>query len=179
MYEKVLNKYGVAQIGYYVESIEETAELLKRAFGAGPFVDIGVNPPKSCKFRGEEIELLQRCALGHLNNVQIELIEVHSEAGGPYKEMGRYGLHHLCIWVDDVDAAVADLAAEGFEVAMEMEAGSGLRVVYVDCRDALGTYIEVNAPIESLWQGVKAASMAWDGEKAVIGMAELAASLGR
>ena len=39
---------------------------------------------------------------------------------------------------------------------MEMVSGQGLKVVYFDAREQLGCFVECSAPIEQLWQGVKA-----------------------
>lgn len=156
MNEQVLNKYGIKQIGYYVKSIEETAEFLRSSLGAGPFVDLGTNPLESCEVRGEDAELKMRTALGHINDIQLELIEVESAGPDPYHEMGHFGLHHFCIWVDDVDAAVEAFEKDGMPLAMRITSGQGLQVAYVDARKQLGQYIEVNTPAEQLWQGIKA-----------------------
>ena len=153
--KQVFDKYGIKQIGYYVESIEKAAEMFHDALGAGPFIDLGVNGGGTCSVRGIETTVQMRTALGHMNDVQIELIEVQSNGPDPYHEMGRYGIHHFCIWVDDVDAVVSGLEACGMGLAMRMTSGQGLEIAYMDARDSLGQYIEVNTPSEQLWQGIK------------------------
>ena len=73
-----------------------------------------------------------------------------------------------------VDEAFVDLLhRHGFEVAMDMTSGSGLRVVYFDCRDELGTFIEVNAPLTQLYEGIKAMHENWDGSRPLRPIAEL------
>lgn len=178
MIDKIMNKYGIRQIGYSVKSIEETAELLHDTLGAGPFIDLGVNSPDSCKIRGVEQEVTMRTAIGYLGSMELELIEDKSEGASPYSEMGRYGLHHYCIWVDDVDAAVADLTAAGMEVAMDMVSGSGMRVVYVDAREQLGQYIEVNPPNEQLAQMGMGVHQKMEGP-ALVGIQDVMAMMGR
>lgn len=153
---EVFGKYGIRQLGYYVKSIEETAELFHSALGAGPFVDLGINGSDTCKIRGSEVALEMRTALGHMNDIQIELIEVETDGPDPYHEMGSYGLHHFCIWVDDVDAAVDDLKQHGMSLAMRMTSGQGMEIAYMDAREGLGQYIEVTSPSEQLWNGIKA-----------------------
>lgn len=153
---EMFDKYGVKQIGYYVESIEEAAEFLRTSIGAGPFVDLGVNPPEFCQVRGQDVEIDMRTALGHVNDIQLELIEVYSDGPDPYHEMGHFGLHHFCIWVDDVDEAVAALEDAGLDLAMRIRSGQGLEIAYMDAREQLGQYIEVNTPGDKLWQGIKA-----------------------
>lgn len=43
MAETLLNKYGIKQIGFYVESIEESAQRFRDLLGTGPFVDLGAS----------------------------------------------------------------------------------------------------------------------------------------
>ena len=60
MVETLLTKYGIKQIGYYVESIEETARAMRERLGAGPFIDLGANKPSSLLYRGNESGTLTR-----------------------------------------------------------------------------------------------------------------------
>lgn len=180
MKETLLNKYGIKQLGYYVESIEDTAELFVKTFGTGPFIDLGINLPKSCLYKGKEIELESRCALAQFGNIQIELIEVQSDGDDPYKEMGHYGFHHFCIWVDSVDEAIEEFAKEGIEPAMIMESGQGLKVVYFDAREKLGSYIEVNAPLDQMSEGIKQlAENSDDQTPSLIGIEVLMKGMGK
>ena len=179
MIKDIVDQYGIKQIGYYAQSIEETAAQLREALGAGPFIDLGISEPASCEFRGEQIAIRSRCALGQLGGMQLELIESHTEGMDPYQEMGRFGIHHFCIWADDVDAVVEQCKAEGIEPAMTMVSGQGLKVVYLDAREQLGQYIEVNAPIEQLAGAVAAVHAKWEGDESVIGMDVLMKMMGR
>lgn len=163
MYERLLNKYGINQAGYYVEDLEEAARSHAALFGSGPF--IYMDPmTQTIDFRGEKHELTMQTAYGQLGDIQIELIQVLSDGPSPYKESGRYGFHHFSIWVDDLEAALKEFAEAGFEVAMRFESGGGLQVAYVDCRDPWGYYIELHAPIERFWDMIKQAAEAWDGK---------------
>lgn len=180
MKETLLSKYGIKQIGYYVESIEESAKAFADMLGAGPFVDLGSSEPASLLYRGKESSMRSRCAVGQLGNMQIELIEVLTDEPDVYKELGHYGLHHLCIWSDDVDKVVTDFRALDVEPAMEMVSGQGLKVAYLDARELLGSFIEVNAPIDQLWQGVKAlAENADENTPPLISMEALAGGRGK
>ncbi len=171
--KELLEKYGVKQLGFHVKSIEESAELFAKLLGAGPFVDLGVSEPRSLTYRGKDSGMRSRCALGHVKDIQIELIEVVTEEPDVYKEVG-FGLHHVCIWADGVDAVAREFADAGAEVAMEMVSGQGLKVVYLDARKQLGCFVECNAPIEQLWQGVKALhENAGEGAPSLLPMAAL------
>ncbi len=154
--KEIFDEYGIKQLGYYVEDLEASAELLHASLGAGPFVDLGVSSNEGVKIRGEETMLSMRTALGHINDIQLELIEVKSTGPDPYHEMDRFGLHHFCIYVDDVDAAVKRLEEAGMSLAMRMTSGQGMEIAYMDAREQLGQYIELTTPSEQLWQGIKA-----------------------
>lgn len=152
----IFDKYGIKQLGYYVESLEGAAELFRGSLGAGPFVDLGENACDDCLVRGEKVALSMRTALGHIDDIQLELIEVTTDGPDPYHEAGKFGLHHFCIYVDDVDGAVKDLEGMGMTLAMRMTSGQGMEIAYMDARDTLGQYIELTTPSEQLWQGIKA-----------------------
>lgn len=179
MGKELFEKYGIRQLGYSVESIEETAQLYHDLFGAGPFIDMGVNAPESCKIRGVEQPVKMRTAIGYLGDMEIELIEDKSDCPSPYSEAGRYGLHHYCIWVDDVQEAVDEFAAAGIEVAMDMVSGSGMRVAYVDAREQLGQYIEVNPPLEQVRQMGMGVHQKWPDDVALVGIQDVMAMMGR
>lgn len=173
MYETLVGKYGVRQLGFYVKSIEETAEFLAKNFGAGPFFDMGVNEPANLQLHGADCKLLTRCALGHVKDVQIELIEAANDEPSVYTEAGGFGLHHICLWTDDLAKTIEEFKAEGVEVAMEMVSGQGLHVVYLDAVEELGIYIEMHQPLEQLYQGIKTQHENWDGTRPVRSVAEL------
>lgn len=166
MYETLLNKYGIKQLGYVVKDINETAELMAKMWGAGPFVDTGENTPEKCIYRGEESEMTTRVALGQLGDMQIELIQPVSEGPNVYTEFGRYGLHHVCIWTDDLEQTIKEFEQAGFEQAVHLHT-VGYEVVYFDCVDAFGHYVEVNAPQEDMYEGIAAMTEDWEGTPAV------------
>lgn len=171
--KELLEKYGVKQLGFHVKSIEESAELFAKLLGAGPFVDLGVFEPASLTYRGKDSGMRSRSALGHVKDIQIELIEVTTDEPDVYKENG-FGLHHVCVWSDDVDAVAREFASAGAEDAMEVVSGQGLQVVYLDAREQLGFFVECNAPIEQLWQGIRALhENAGEGTPALLPMAAL------
>lgn len=153
--KELFGKYGIRQLGYYVEDIEEAATVLHDAIGAGPFVDTGINTVEHCNVRGQDVTVSMHTAMGHINDIQLELIQVLSDGPDPYRENGRFGLHHFCIYVDDVDEAISDMEVAGLTLAMRLESGNGITAAYLDAREVLGQYIEVCTPAEQLWQAIK------------------------
>lgn len=173
MKEHLLNKYGVKQLGFYVKSIEESAQAFADLLGAGPFFDLGSQPSKWLKYHGQDSNLTMRCALGQLADMQIELIELDTDEPNVYADSGHYGLHHLCIWTDNYDKTVNEFLAEGFEEAMKLESIDERKVSYFDCRDVFGVFIEVNAPSPDLWNVIKTKADNWDGKTALLTMSDL------
>ena len=165
MYETLLNKYGVNQMGYYVKDAEEAAALHSRLFGSGPFVVCEVGVDKAfC--RGKEVDLRLKVAFGQHAGLQVEIIQVLSADPNAYFEMGRYGFHHVSIWTDDIDRTIAEFEAEGFPVAMLMFSGP-MKIAYFDCREALGYYVECHMPTPEVWAAHAAAARDWDGKDPV------------
>lgn len=170
MYETLLNKHGVRQLGFYVEDIDVTATKMAEVLGAGPFIDAGESTPERCVYRGENSTMTTRIAMGQFAGMQIELIQVTSEGPNVYTEMGHYGLHHLCIWTDDLEQTVKDFEDAGFEQAVNL-VNTGFEVVYFDCRDEFGCYIEISAPQVEFYEGVAAMADEWDGSDPLLSIA--------
>ena len=128
MYEKLLNKYAINQLGYVVDDLEKAALAHSKLFGSGPFVHFTPPAPERTLFRGEEVKNTMEVAYGMYGDLQIELIKPTSSDPTPYTVPERKGFNHFSVWVDDFDAAVEDFEEAGFEVAMLMESSGGLTV---------------------------------------------------
>jgi hypothetical protein len=161
MAETILNKYATNQISYYVEDLEGAARAHAALFGSGPFYYMDPTT-QTVVYRGKEVELTMATAFGQFGNLQIELIQVLSEAN-PYAELGHYGFHHFSNWVDDFDGALQEFARAGFEPLFTMQSGGGLRVAYIDCMEKWGHYLEMHNPIPPFWDMISNASKDWDG----------------
>lgn len=173
MTASMFTKYGIKQLGFYVKSIEESAKAFSSVFGAGPFVDLGASPSNWLKYRGQDSPLLTRCACGQLGNMQIELIEVVEQCPNVYDDMQHYGLHHICIWVEDYQSAREKMLADGFEIAMELESCIGDMVAYFDCRDEFGCFVEINEPMPDMWEGIRLIAENWEGSESLLPMSAL------
>lgn len=163
MYEKLLNKYAINQLGYVVDDLEEAALAHSKLFGSGPFVHFTPPAPERTLFRGEEVKNTMEVAYGMYGDLQIELIKPTSSDPTPYTVPERKGFNHFSVWVDDFDAAVEDFEEAGFEVAMLMESSGGLKVAYVDCLDVWGHYVEIHNPQPYLVDMCKKIAEGWDG----------------
>lgn len=163
MYEKLLNKYAINQLGYVVDDLEGAALAHSKLFGSGPFVHFAPPAPERTLFRGEEVKNTMEVAYGMYGDLQIELIKPTSDDATPYTVPGRLGFNHFSVWVDDFDGAVKDFEDSGFEVAMLMESSGGLKVAYIDCLDVWGHYVEIHNPQPYLVDMCKKLAEGWDG----------------
>jgi hypothetical protein len=143
-------KNGVAQVALLVENLDEAMENYWNLFGIGPWHVYTYGKPlvKRMTRHGQPSEYKMRVGLAWLGPMRIELIEplegdtVYAEF---IKEHG-YGLHHLGILVEDVDAAIAQAEAAGFKMTQD-GAGFGLdgdgHYAYLDTEDRIGATIEL------------------------------------
>jgi catechol 2,3-dioxygenase-like lactoylglutathione lyase family enzyme len=123
-------------IGFYelfgyevVDRIEEEGEEVDRGTGVeGAHLDVAI---------------LER------GPARLELIQYVSPEGGaaPHARNDGIGSAHICLQVEDIDAAVAELSAKGIEFQSEpIHHESGIRWVY--CRDPDGITAELLQVLE-------------------------------
>ena len=144
-------KEGVAQLGFVVPALEQAVEWYWRLFGIGPwhFYTYGKPLVKRMTYRGQPADYTIRIALSWAGPMRIELIEVvsgemiHNEF---IRDHG-YGLHHLGVLVEDMDAALAQAAAAGLTMIQDGAWGFGLdgdgHYAYLDTEDKIGITIEL------------------------------------
>jgi methylmalonyl-CoA epimerase len=82
--------------------------------------------------------------------LRLELLE-STDADGPvarFVERRGPGLHHVCYRVEDIEAALAALAARGIEPLGDAPrpGAGGCRVAFVHPRDAGGVLVELSQP---------------------------------
>ena len=106
---------SVGQIGILVKDCVKVSEDWERMFGIGPWTILELSGKDA---EGEPIKLF-KLALANLGGVEIELAQP-LEGKTYHKEYvdahGDAGLHHLCFFVDDVDAELANFVAQGAKV---------------------------------------------------------------
>jgi len=143
-------KNGVAQIAIIVESLEEAVENYHKYFGIGDwhFYTYGKPLVKEMSYHGKPAEYKMRVALSYFGPMRIELIEM-VEGETVYADFVRehgYGLHHLGVLVDDMEAATQQAEAAGVKVLMD---GSGFgadgdgHYAYLDTEKLIGADIEL------------------------------------
>ena len=143
-------KNGVAQVALIVEDLDKAVENYCRLFGIGPwhFYTYGKPLVKEMSYRGAPAEYSMRLALSYLGPLRIELIEL-GEGETVYADHVRehgYGVHHLGVLVEDMEAALAEAQAAGLEMIQD---GSGFGLdggghyAYLNTEASIGVALEL------------------------------------
>jgi len=87
-----------------------------------------------------------RVAFLPIGESDIELVQPTSDDTGVARYLAKHGegIHHICIQVDDIEAALAQLKAQGVElIDQEPRQGAHGRVAFVHPRGAHGVLVEL------------------------------------
>ena len=144
-----LNK-KVDQIGFVVENIDQAVKDYYSNFGIDGWKIYTYGPPllKTMKRFGIAFTYKARIALSYFGETRIELIQ-NLEGETVYSAFIRkhgYGIHHLGIYVPDIQIAMREAEAAGLCITME---GSGFGLdgdgyfAYLDTEEKFGTTFEL------------------------------------
>ena len=161
----------VRQIAYFVPDILAAALAHHAAFGSGPFF-IGRHVPLAwSEHRGVRVKHDHSSAYGQWGEVMVEFVQQHGDDASVFHDTypvgsGRFGMHHVALWVDLLDEAVARFAAQGAPLRQLCETASGIRYAFMDATATLGHMIELYEPgggIADFYAMVADAAKNWDG----------------
>lgn len=138
------------QVGIVVRDLERAMRDYWERFGIGPWRVYTYGPPlvKEMTYRGRRQDYRMRLAFTWVGSLMVELIQ-SLEGPNIYEEFLQErgeGLHHVLMYVDDLDAAIRDLEARGYPM---IQSGRGYGVhgdggyAYFDTVAQLGTILEV------------------------------------
>lgn len=165
----LLKTFGdVIQLAYFPTDFDATMKYWIETVGVGPFYVLNDVRLIDMKYRGQPTDAVFTMAIGYWGDIQIELIKTDSDAPSLYA--GEYAvrdrLHHVCVFVKDINEVRAACAAAGAEVIVEGKVGEDGEVIYVDPGQGPGHVIEYLQPMsgsEGLFQMMKDAARDWDG----------------
>jgi methylmalonyl-CoA/ethylmalonyl-CoA epimerase len=117
---------------------------------AVPDLDAAVRSYEALGFSVERVEEVPtekvRAAFLPIGDSHLELLEP-TDAGSVIARFleKRSGIHHICVLVDDIDAELARLAADGVSLVDERPrpGAGGCRVAFVHPRAAAGVLVEL------------------------------------
>jgi len=140
---------GIGQIALVVPNLERAVEVYWNQFGIGPWQFFTYQAPllKKMSYRGQRADFAFRIALASIGELRMELIElirgntIHAE----FVKKHGYGVHHLGMFVDDIEKAIANAKNHGIEMIMDGEGwgvdGDG-HFAYLDTEDLIGITLE-------------------------------------
>ena len=150
VYKLPFFKKGIDQIALVVEDLDKAVEEYWKLFGVGPWHIYTYGKPlvKKMTYHGRPCEYKMRLALTRIGSLRIELVEVldgdliHADF---VKEHG-YGVHHIGVLVEDMDAAIVQAEAAGLTVTLD---GTGFgadgdgHYAFLDTEDKIGIALEL------------------------------------
>ncbi len=157
----------VVQQGYIVPDIYKAMQHWL-ARGVGPFFIEEIVGLQG-EYDGQVVKLDISAAFAYSGDQQIEVIEQHNDAPSIYSDYLKGhadgGLQHLAVWVDNIDAKLAELQAAGHKYRVRERYGDGH--AYLDSEDQPGVMIQLMARMEvmdELFGMIKKAADEWDGK---------------
>ncbi len=125
----------VEHIGIAVKSIEQAVGVFRDSLGI----------PMAKLYESEAIKT--KIAFFPLGETTIELIEPMDPASPAAKflEKRGEGIHHICLGVDDIDAALADFQAKGMELIDKKprRTQDGRLIAFLNPKSTHGVLIEL------------------------------------
>ena len=130
------------QIAWVTTDLTATEEALTTLLGAKKWIrvpDVHFGPD-SCTYRGQPADFVASISFSYAGDTQLELISPVSGESVYTEFLDRAGpgLHHICVEVDDVDAAVGTA-----EVLQRGVMPGGMEFAYVTAEAAGVPYIEI------------------------------------
>ena len=130
-----MDGYKINHIAIVVEDIEKALVVYRDAIGL-PLEKIAEEP-------AEQV----RVAFLPTSNGEIELIQPITSDSGVAKYLARRGegLHHICLEVEDMDAAVLEMRARGLETLQEAPRTNarGEKYIFIHPKSAHGVLLEL------------------------------------
>lgn len=163
----------IRQIAFVVPNAIEWAHKHMARFGSGPFFVLAHLPHDVQTYRGKEIDLDTTGVVGQWGDVMVELVEQHCDTPSAYKELypsGGPGIHHMTVFVENMQQSIKDYEAFGFEnilysVVSPLNGGPPVPYTMMDTRKEFGVLTEFyEEPLVSdFYRSVREASENWDG----------------
>ncbi|HME54709.1 MAG TPA: VOC family protein [Candidatus Lokiarchaeia archaeon] len=132
----------INQIGIVVKDLQVAVNFYQDVLGIGPFQVID-RPEEICVLHGEESRFQIRTALCLIGGIQLEIVQVLSgrNAYTEFLETKGEGVHHLGIFVDDIETELASAVDKGMEIVSRQEF-VGVKSAYIDTFNILGHLVE-------------------------------------
>lgn len=141
--ESLLQLTHFDQIGIAVKDVEAAASFMKQSFGID-FIILTM-PRARAYLRGKEVEFVTKIGIAKVGETDLELMEIveGEHIVKEFLDKNGPGIHHLGIYVDDLDVAIKPWCDAGGEVVQKTAHPDGIGTAYLDAENEMGTlYIE-------------------------------------
>jgi hypothetical protein len=158
----------ICQIAYCPRDFEGALRFWTEQMGVGPFFRRGPLNFPGLLYRGQPSDISFNMAIAYWGDIQIELIEQVNDQPSIYRDWtarGMEGVHHVCIVVDDVQAARAFCVERGYSIEQELFYPGG-GAIYVDAGGGPGTLtemVQLSAEQAARFDFYREAARTWDG----------------
>lgn len=163
----------IRQLGYVVDDVEAAMAHWSEVMGVGPWFYNPHVPIEDYHYDGQSYEPHNSVALANSGEMQVELIQTQNDVPSMYRDFmarGLRGLQHVAFWTTTFDEDLARMEARGLSVKMGGRVGEDGRFIYFEQEHHPGTVIELSevvGPKGRLFDRIRAASIAWDGDDPV------------
>lgn len=164
----------VIQNAFVVKDIEVAIKSWSEALSIGPFFLQEHVKYRLQEYRGGATDPDLSLAFAYSGDWQIELVQQHNDAPGVYAnfiESGRFGLHHLGILSDDIEADTAELLSRGYELVQRGVSVAGIETIYFAAPENVDTLVELIRSEPAVVDGyaaMRAASREWTGVPQIV-----------
>ncbi len=162
--------YPIRQIAYYTPDIDKAALAHSAAFGSGPFFTLRHIRLTRSVHRGVSHTFDHSSAYGQWGDVMVEFLTQHNDGPSACRDMypsgGAGGLHHMSVFVEEMDGAIARFEDKGMPLAQRSTTEFGTDFAFLDATATLGHMVEIYEGSESLrgfYAMVREAAEGWDG----------------
>jgi hypothetical protein len=165
---------AVIQMAYVVSDLTAAIDGWIRDLHVGPWFRLdGFDGGADAIYRGGSSRAQVNLAMAFSGHIQIELIQPTDQEPSVYRDTVTdrgFGFHHFGVASDDVDADIAALQRNGYEVAFVASVPTGSRVVYMDGGPGRAGMIELiptSDAMQEMWGRYYRAALGWDGTEPV------------
>ena len=165
------HRFGqVVHVAYLVEDIDVAMRDWVRQLGIGPWTCIR-DIELDSTYNGAPLTLRIHEALAYAGSLQIQLVQSNNspDVATPYQSRvlaGRWGMHHVAYFSDDVDRDVALAVAQGFGDVCEMRGADGHRYYYLRSQQSTTElwieFLEVFPLLSDIYAQGIAETATWD-----------------
>ncbi|HEX7237169.1 MAG TPA: VOC family protein [Gammaproteobacteria bacterium] len=160
----------IVQMAYVVRNIRQSIDWWIKDGRAGPFFLLESFTGPEQRYRGGPTEADVSIAMSFAGHMNIELIQPKDNNPSVYKEIidrRGYGLHHLALAFEDVEAERVKYEGRGYHVAFSTPVPSGGTVYFMGEGADAPAFVELIPATEGtdeMFTRYWKASVDWDGK---------------